>query len=310
MNTNSDDSLVDKVGLDKKYTPSQDEWELELGRLLAGERDYALIQLGITSYVDRIVARSYDPVISRQNLEVALRNIVSAWQPHNSNAAHLTFCLLDLLAAHQPPEGFAKILGFMQHGLYFPEIPLLKGGYGAGQDLHKKALLTLEYYYPTAHPSWRDDPAFISYLDVLESHLQDQRFCSYAIGRLVGLNIIGIQDMKVRSAIERNPDAIDEIVSFLSTRTRLASLDVELSKVYTQCFLVGREAIERFEHVLTNLGISLTRSNDGPQLELKLPGTQGAITIDFAADDVIELLELGNDRGIERAKALAAAEYS
>ncbi|HWN11744.1 MAG TPA: hypothetical protein VNO50_21135 [Pyrinomonadaceae bacterium] len=310
MDTNGDESLLDKVGVDKRYTPSRDEWELELGRLLVGERDYALIQLGITSYVDRIVERSHDPVVSSQNLEIALRHVVSAWKPHNVNASYLTFCLMDLLAAHQPPEGFAKILGFMQQGFYFPEIPLSQGGYGAGHDLHKKALLTLEYYYPTAHPGWREDPAFVSYLDVLENHLQDQRFCSYAIGRFVGLNIIGIQDIKVRSAIELNPDAIHEIVSFLSTRTRLASIESELSKVYTQCFLVGREAIERFEHVLSTLGISLMRSNDGPQLELKLPRGQGAITIDFAADDVIELLELGNDRGVERAKALAAAEYS
>lgn len=312
MNDDNHNSLLEKVSFEDPHTPSLDEWEIELGRLLAGERDYVLIQVGIASYVDRVIAKSHDQVLSRWNFAVALRNSVASWQPHNNiYTGHFTFGLLELLAAYQPTEGFTKVLGFMQQGLYFPVIPLSRGGYGAGQDLHKKALVTLEYYYPTAHPKWKEDPAFISYLDLLDGYLQDERFCSYAIGRLVVLNIISIQEIKVRRAIELNLQSIDEIVSFLTTQVRLASREKELSEVYAHCFLVGEGAKERFERVLKGLGISLTRLKGGTQLELQLPGSQGAITLDFPEDSVIvEVLERGNKRGAEAAKALAAAAYN
>jgi hypothetical protein len=289
-----------------EFTPSIEEWELELSRMIEGERDYTLQKIGTSAYIDKILAASNDRIAASAHLHIGLSNVVRRWQPLKTHAPHSVFVVLDLIAGFQPPEGFLKIIDFMNREGRFPSIPMLAGGYGAGQDLHMKALVDLEYYYPVPPTEWKDDPPFLAYLDVLNRHLDEEQFCSYSIGRLVDLRIIEIGDPRVRQAIKKNVRTIDHIVSLLLVKSRIAGKEKELSEVYTHCFILGDTALTHFEDVLKNLGVSVNRERDGIQLELQLPGKQGAINLDLIQYSVVEVMEIGNKRGLEAVKALAA----
>ncbi|HUQ32271.1 MAG TPA: hypothetical protein VM095_09125, partial [Pyrinomonadaceae bacterium] len=136
-------------------------WRDELGDILAGERDYILRHLSsVAAYTEKIISSGESERQSRKAFQEALLQIVEEWQPFKSESDYYTACLLDLIGAYLPRGGFRKLIGFMQRGLRFPVVDLWAGGYGAGTDLHLKALVNLEYYYPSADPKWSDDPAF------------------------------------------------------------------------------------------------------------------------------------------------------
>src|SRR6185295_1446260 len=142
---------------------TEHEWETELRYVLSGKRDYALLELGsITGYIDRLLSAARSEETSLANFFQAVERIVSTWHPEKATSEYFTFGILELIGAYQPAVGFLKIISFIQRGFRFPLIPFERGGYGSGQDLHMKALVVLEYYYPASPPKNPNDAAYLT----------------------------------------------------------------------------------------------------------------------------------------------------
>lgn len=279
---------------------SFEAWEVEIRSLAAGKRDYLLIGLGsVVGYLSKLLSNSFNLAIAETNLRQAVKNVVNGWHPEKIEADYQTLILLEIIGAYQPPEGFVRIAGFMQRGHYFPTMQREFGGYGAGQDLHMKALLSLEYYYPTAPPKSDIDPAFKSYIQILEQHLTNEQYCSYVVGRLIALNALDTDDAELCRPIEMNLLTIDEIVPVVLGPARRARLKEELSNVYTHCVLVGRSATERFQSVLNRSGIDSDVDKDGFRLRITVPGIRESIMLDVTDKFVITVLERGSELGWE-----------
>ena len=289
----------------ESYRSFAEFWRIELGRILAGERDVALRQRGAASYVKRLINKSTDAPLAQAAFDSALHGAIGRWQPSNTHSLYETFVMLELIAAYQPPSGFTKIVGLMKRNSPLPTIPREEGGYSAGYDLHMKALVTLEYFYPSAQPNWQTDSAFSSYLDVLALQFEYESYCSYAIARLIALKTIDVADGRVRAAIETSMHSIDEILSLLLLRERFASKERELSEIYSQCLMVGPKAVVHFQEVLRGFGVKVEPQSDGVQLEVTFPGRKGAIKLDVSAHFIVEVMALNNQRGLKVAKSLA-----
>jgi hypothetical protein len=277
-------------------------WETEIRSILAGRRDYLLINLGsVAGYLSKLLSTSADVDTAETNLRQTVQNVVRAWHPQKLHPEYYTLIMLELIGAYQPMEGFVRIVGFLQRGHYFPSIDARAGAYGAGRDLHMKALTVLEYFYASAPPESGDDHAFESYVQVLEQHLQSELYCSYVVGRLIALNVLNTEDAKLGRPIEMNLRTIDEIVPILVGPSRQARLTEELSNIYTHCFLIGRIATERFQAALEDCGITSELDKDGVRLRLSVPGIRERVTLDVTEKFIITIFEQGSKRGREAA---------
>lgn len=280
--------------------PSAELWEEELGAVLYGERDHILLKLGrVAAYTEAIIMSSRGERAARAAMLAALRRVVGEWRPETSESDYQTACLLDLIGAYLPHEGCMKIIGFMQHGFRFPTIEEEVGGFGAGWDLHMKALVNLEAYYPSAHPKWEDDPGLTSYIQVLRQHLGDERYNGYALARLLQLNVIKTQDTAVRDSIRQDKHVLEELIELTLTPLRLPQIEADLRYIYTHCFIIGYEAKEVFVEVLREHEAEV--ENDRMQLRVKLPEMPKTIELTIPEDVFDEVLEEAGQIGYERA---------
>lgn len=288
--------------------PSVKGWTDELEDILAGERDFILRPLGsVSAHTERLIRSSEDERAARKFFKEALGQIVEEWQPFQPESDYYIACLIDLISAYLPRGGFRKIIGFMEHGFHFPVIEPQAGGFGSGMDLHMKALIALEYYYPSAEPKWEQDPAFLSYVQVLHQHLedrQDKRYQGYALSRLMRLNIIKSQEQVVRDTIERDTGVLEELIELFLSPMRRSQLEEDLKYIFTHCFIIGLEAKQVFEQVLKEH--DATVENYRQQLKVMIDDVDQEIVLDVPEDLMLDVLEEGGDRGYQRAMAAAA----
>lgn len=280
--------------------PTVEGWEAELEDILAGERDSILRRLGsVAAYTKTMILSSRDQPKARESMKIALRRIVHEWQPVGDESDYSVVCLLDLIGAYLPSEGFVKIIGFMQHGFRFPVIPFDAGGFGSGTNLHMKALVNLEYYYPSAHPKWKDDPGFESYVQVLRQHLEDERYSGYALSRLIKLNVIRTQDQIVMESIKHDNRILEELIELTLSPLRLPQIEDDLRYIYTHCFILGFEAKEVFEQVLKEHEAFV--ENDRMQLKVTIPEVAHPIRLTVPEDLMVTVLEEVGELGYQRA---------
>jgi len=288
--------------------PSVEDWKVELNDVLAGERDYILRRHGsVSAHVEKLIRASVSERKARETFQEALRQLVEEWQPFSPSSDYYVACMLDLIGAYLPRGGFRKILGFMGYGFRFPVIEAYTGGFGSGMDLHMKALVDLEYYYPSADPKWEDDPAFVSYVQVLRQHLEDSEYGAYngyALSRLIQLNIIKPQEQIVRDTIELNGGVLNELIELSFSDLRRPQLEDDLNYIYTHCFIIGLEAKQVFEQVLKERDVIM--ENSGEQLKVYIPDLGKEIDLRVPEELMLEVLEEGGERGFKRAMAAAA----
>lgn len=283
--------------------PSVELWEEELGDILAGERDFILLKLGrVAAYTESLILSSTVERAARSAMMGALRRVVVEWRPEESEADYQAACLLDLIGAYLPFDGCMKIVGFMQHGFRFPSIPEEVGGFGAGWDLHMKALVNLESYYPSVHPRLDDDPGLKFYIQVLRQHLEDERYNGYALSRLLKLNVIKTQDTVVRESIKRGRNVLEELVELTRSPLRLPQLEADIKYIYTHCHILGYEVREEFEKVLKAHEVSV--ENYRVHLVVKFPEVKNPIVLTPHEELSMDVLTEGGGRGLELAKRI------
>lgn len=246
--------------------PSVSRWEIELRRVLDGQREYALIRLvGVQEYIEVILRDSKDRSVAQTTFHEALRHIVQAWQPAKPESDAYVAIMLTLIGAYTPLPGFVKVLGFIQRWGRFRENQVSTDSTGARSDLHMKALVVLGNYYPVA-PRVPENEAydFKTYVSVLREQLRDPRYSGYAAGRLIELEIFQLEAQEVQELIQRDPECLRELMPLLLNPNRRSRIGWDVSQIYVTCLVVGGDAEKHFNQALQARGASLKHGAQGP----------------------------------------------
>jgi hypothetical protein len=249
---------------ERHISETQLNWEVELQRILSGERSFVITRLGsVMDYVETTISLSGNPTESRLSFHDALRKLLQEQSPYkpvwNVHSAHL----LDLINAYTPSNGCVWVLRLMKY-----RRSVNQGAAAAAQeqgpprDLHLKALLALESYYPISPVG--DDPIFNEYVRVLQHELLGAEYSGYAARRLLELDVLQPEDKDVRQLIRRTPGCLQELISFVLNPARRSRADRDLARLYSHCLIISEEAQREFEQALATAGVSLEHSNQGP----------------------------------------------
>lgn len=237
-----------------KTEPDADMWQTELQRILDGEREGELLRLGsVEEYVDKILDLSRDHDVANESFREGLRRIVHSWQPENPAPKEYLACLLDLIGAYKPPFASKKVLFFLTQRGYRDSESNSSGGYGAYADLHLKALVALEKYFPSVLEHG-DDESFTFYVAMLRRNLEDATYGGYVAARLIDLGLLKVDDPKIGALIKRDPDAQREILSLAFVPSRQQSLHQDLAKMAEHALNAGDAAFSIFEEVVQAYG--------------------------------------------------------
>lgn len=255
--------------------PTSAGWELELRRLVEGERAYEIGESGsIQEYLRGVMAASHERPVAQAAFNEALRNIVQSWQPSIIESTPRVARMLDLIAAFTPPAGFPKVmelLGFWEYGV---ESVVSESIHARRKDLRMKALMTLAAYFPVAAPLYvKEEPGFRAYAYLLRGHLlrDEPTYSGYAASRLLGLHLIEPEGDEIKALIRSNPAALREIVPLLLARHTALS---DISSVYGQCLLTDeKRPQEELRSALKACGAAIevpgTWPENWPELRLR-----------------------------------------
>jgi hypothetical protein len=236
-------------------------WDLELQKLLTGERRLVVTRLGsLEEYIELTLSLSQEREASQASFRIALCKQIERWSPSKQHSLEYVGCLLDLIHSYTPVSGDEKILELLK-----AEKPLGGGETRAdyfewAQDIYRKALHALERYFPDSFPAQARAP----YVNILLRLLDYPRHCGYAVRRLMELGEIVVSGQQVSDLIQVHPQCIREIASVLLNPARRPQIGREMAHLYAACLLSTPGAQIHFEQSLGALGASLEHSTQGP----------------------------------------------
>src|SRR6267142_6735189 len=134
----------------------------------------------------------------------------------------------------------------MREGHRFGENAIGEISIDSVKEIHMKALVALSYYPMSAG---EEGYGFVPYTEALRTHLQEDDYCAYALRRLYELGVVKLDAEEVTSAIERDANVIDDLVSTVLESQTGATLSTSLSTIYAQCLSVEGMP-KRFESAL------------------------------------------------------------
>jgi hypothetical protein len=262
-----------------RRSPTVEAWEVELRRILSGDRAYLLVHHGSADgLVASIVTQSDDPVTSTVRMAEALDRVARelTWNEHSLDAVGL---LLELIAAYRPPSGLPALLGALRDRGGVGRKPWLSFS-DTDTRLTLKALTALNEYFP-APPYDDHSPAFRAYVEVLIDQLRHQDRAGVALVRLLELAIISPDHSLFKEVIETSPGALNSLVAWSSNPTHILRAPRVLSAAYAHCLLLPDGDL-LFLDSLTRYGaaIGLSESSciatlkSGARVELVQPQTQ------------------------------------
>ncbi|HEX8696929.1 MAG TPA: hypothetical protein VF746_31205 [Longimicrobium sp.] len=235
--------------LELRRKPTAARWEDEIQRVLYGQREHALVELGSSEeYVESLLQRSEDVVTAQRIFRKALNRLVRGWDPDAPCPEHYVPRMLELIAAYLPPSGFTRVLGQIRRKGHFT-VP----GARDPAALHMDALVALARYFP-APPQWPDEhSSFWLYVEVLRSHLFQQEYAQYVVARLLELNELHVDGEDVHPLLMRNLSVLHPILAFVLSplvRTRgdtdQVTVQKRLSHIFSECVRLGAEARGEF----------------------------------------------------------------
>jgi hypothetical protein len=231
-------------------------WEIEIRRILDGERDHVIRRLGsLREYIQESFRVSGDRALAESTFKVALRQLAQEWQPLPMDPPRQTAKMLDLLQAYVPRGAESRLIGYMKKWGRFASKPVAPPPATFSQDLHLKAMAVLEVYFPSAPLDWRAEAnIFSEYVDLLEADMGHPVYCGYAAARLIRLGIYKPQQDSIRQLLERYPAALQDLIAALlrpPSRTQSAGA---LSAIYEHCLTIGGEMPHQFEDHVAALG--------------------------------------------------------
>jgi hypothetical protein len=244
-----------------RLKPTVRRWQWEIRRIVFGERESDLQQIGgVQQYVDRILVDSDDRSKAETAFLEGLTNVVRAWRPAVSDP-YSTGILLELIATHTPRFGFRKVLGYLaQWDRFTPE------GSEEG-DIHSVALVALQSYYPVPPPRSDHDNGFRAYEELLWKHLDKPGYQAHALRRLLELGVLDPDDPVVGGLIAV-PDVIRSLLRD-ALGPRRAILQGMIGSILAHCLLAGPDydAYDQFKKGLLALGAQLIHGEESPFLE-------------------------------------------
>ncbi len=210
---------------------SVDQWELELRRVLDGEREYAIEQLGLIEYLEVKIEEALDRAAAKTAFHRALRRIVETWQPLAEHERYDSY-VLDLILTYTPPEGFVKVADIvstidLEPQTFLDEVP--------SDRIVMKALYALEAILPL--PPLAEDrkaPAYRRYVDLLQNRILDERYSFYAVRRLLELGEIHPESTDVQPLIDIT-HALHALVSALLEPVWRSVEEPGLTNLYHLC---------------------------------------------------------------------------
>ena len=245
------------------------EWQIEIAALINGKRELNLIQLGSSEeYIEVKIANSQDEIFARQCFYQALQNIVRSWQPSVYEGEYTTSRILELTAVYRPSDGFVRVIEYLQRLIRYERQEGLEAEHRDKSNLHLKALVALESYYPVA-PTPSDDGllAFKSYVKILQEELGNPRYARYVTRRLIELGVIDPEDDNFEYPFEQGLEVIGGLVDVL--------LEPEMyhlhRKVFTPIFVYCLKApngIDFLTQLLHQKGVALHFSEEGPIINM------------------------------------------
>jgi hypothetical protein len=261
-----------------KKAPTALAWELEIRRVLFGTREQDVNRLGsVYEYCEVILDGSTDHAEALTMFHEALRNIVYAWHPTRPESGSFIAKMLEFISAFTPPEGFSKILEYIRDGHRFGENAVGTISIESAKDIHMKSLVALSYY-PLS--TGEEGYGFVPYTEALRIHLQEDDYCAYALRRLYELGVVKLDDEEVTSAIEKDANVVDDLISTVLESQTGATLSGSLSTIYAQCLRV-KDMPERFEAALSSHSAEFEHEDIGPLVHL---GTE-LLALELPDDD-------------------------
>jgi hypothetical protein len=241
-------------------------WEIEIRRILNSEVDSDITMLGsVGEYIEAILAEAPHPPSAQAAFHEALRNIVYSWQPSVSDSSSFLNYMFDLLGAYTPSLGFNKVLSLLQLYLSSPEKDFLSSDSSEENNLVLKAFSVLENYYPVA-PLNSEELAFRTYINLLREFLSYPQSSSYAIERLIELEVLRPQDQAVVDLLSKNPQWLSQIVRLLLAPTRRSRAEEELTGLYINCLKNGKGLDMEFEQAVLANGAEFQDRDSGPAI--------------------------------------------
>jgi hypothetical protein len=169
-----------------RVEPSNQIWELEIYRVLNGERESLVLRLGSAEeYIESQLRASVDPTKARVYFLHALRNVIQEWNVSPVASEDFLKTLLDLVITYRPVGASSKILEFMRNLEPIEETCEFKP---EAKRLLRRALIALERYFPAPlSPAEADSQAFKAYINILRLDLRSTALSAYATRRLIEL---------------------------------------------------------------------------------------------------------------------------
>lgn len=165
--------------------PTSSRWDVEIERVLSGQRAGRVEHLGsVSDYVQVLISSSEDTIKSRGAFRLGLEKVVVRWSPGKYHSVYYTAGILDLIGDFAPPSGFGKIFTFMRQGKRFPEKTDPQETIGRSRNLHRRALRSLEQYVSVAPINSQQVRVFDNYVGLLRNLAKNPADKDYAAARL------------------------------------------------------------------------------------------------------------------------------
>jgi hypothetical protein len=264
-------------------------WGVDLRRLISGQRELSLINLGgVEEYIEMNLEEADDRETAKQAFDEALGKLVQTWQPSVLDDGHNIAYLLDLIKIFTPPGGFVKVVEFIQRIRQFAYTPGREDMVAANHGLLRNALGALESYcrVPPVTPEDRS-PAYETYLDLLREGLRNPQHNGYALKRLIELKVISLKSVEIKQLIEKRPAILIELVNLLLDPNRRSDAEDNLTNVLTYCLNIGDDVVWEFEQAIAQCGGEIEDSNEeerpiriiygGEELQLNLSDSDKAL---------------------------------
>jgi len=271
--------------------PSVALWSTELLELLDGKREPVIEHLASAAeYTEDQVMRSTRQSESRAYLVVALDQLVKGWNATPHDAPDFLSLLFDLLRRYTPPNGFPKLMRFLElqnvHGVLSPE-------YQRALRLQRKALHAMENYFPAAPASpdgspTAKDSAFQKYVNLLTNLISHPGHAAYAMRSLFKLAVLRLDGDDIVRALADYPSGIRGILQYLLEPEHHVQAEADLGQLYNVCLRVDAEKDFRVE--LQSLGAVFEDAIDAPYV--LLPQSSKKILIRILEDNCLRYAEL------------------
>lgn len=241
-------------------------WQVDLRKLLAGERKDVLDKLGgLEKYIKVKIDEADDPPAAEVAFEAALDKIIQLWKPSVLEELHVyQSYLLEILNLYSLRSGRERVIELvLDLRKAFSREPV--EGHERLRDLYLQALVTLEKYYSTPpEPLRKSSAAYQDYIELLKKDLASADFCGYALTRLFDLKEMSLSVEEIRSLIKLNPKSLVPLIQLVIDPEHQSITTGLLMEIYILC-LESSDSLEReFEAAIIKCGGELRRDDNDP----------------------------------------------